>query len=115
MRPARSLNSFSRFPMPESLRTERVQYSPHGVYEGACASYPDGVHSAVMTLLDYLKEAGETVSAFATRIGEAETTIKKIAYAQRQPSLALAVKITSATGGQVTAGDMVIPPAEQAA
>jgi putative transcriptional regulator len=67
-----------------------------------------------MTLLDYLKTTGETVSAFAGRINEAENTIKKIAYRQRQPSLVLAVKISEATGGEVTEADMVLTAEEQA-
>jgi DNA-binding XRE family transcriptional regulator len=68
-----------------------------------------------MTLLDYLKSIGENVAVFAERIGEAETTIRKIAYGQRQPSLPLAVKITEATNGSVTAADMVLPGSELAA
>lgn len=67
-----------------------------------------------MTLLDYLKTTGETVSAFAGRIGEAENTIKKIAYRQRQPSLALAVKISEATASQVTEADLVLTAEELA-
>ena len=65
-----------------------------------------------MTLLDHLKATGETVSDFAARIGEADNTIRKIAYRQRQPSLPLAVKIAEATGGAVTPADMVVEPAE---
>lgn len=61
-----------------------------------------------MTLLDHLKATGESISDFAARIGEAENTIKKIAYRQRQPSLPLAVKISEATGGAVREPDMVI-------
>ena len=61
-----------------------------------------------MTLLDHLKATGESISDFAARIGEAENTIKKIAYRQRQPSLPLAVKISEATGGAVRELDMVI-------
>lgn len=68
-----------------------------------------------MTLLDHLKASGESIGDFASRIGEAENTIRKIAYRQRQPSLPLAVKISEATGGQVQAPDMVIEnPAEAA-
>ncbi len=61
-----------------------------------------------MQLLDHLKATDESVDAFADRIGEAVTTIRKIAYRQRQPSLPLAVKIERATGGVVTSADMLL-------
>jgi transcriptional regulator with XRE-family HTH domain len=47
-----------------------------------------------MTLLEHLKQRGKSIAAFAGEIGEAENTIRKIAYGQRQPSLPLAVKIS---------------------
>ena len=62
-----------------------------------------------MKLLDHLKDRNETVPAFAIRIGEAENTIRKIAYGQRQPSLPLALKISEATGGIVTPAEMALP------
>ena len=68
-----------------------------------------------MTLLEYLKATDEKLPAFAERVGEAYTTLRKIAYGQRQPSLPLAVKITSATHGKVTSADMVLPDSEEAA
>lgn len=61
-----------------------------------------------MKLIDYLKDREESVSDFAARIGEADNTIRKIVYGQRQPSLPLAVKISDATGGATTPGEMVI-------
>jgi len=61
-----------------------------------------------MTLLEYLKSEKETVPAFARRTGIAETTIRKITYGQRQPSLALAVVISEATRGWVLPADMVL-------
>ena len=64
----------------------------------------------VMRLLDHLKERGETVADFAKRAQEAETTIRKIVYGQRQPSLPLAVKIASLTAGAVTEADLLIAP-----
>jgi DNA-binding XRE family transcriptional regulator len=70
-------------------------------------------HIGAMKLLDHLKAVGKQVPEFADDIGESRNTIRKIAYGQRQPSLELAVKITHATGGIVTAADMVLP--EQAA
>lgn len=63
-----------------------------------------------MLLITYLKDAGETVSQFASRIDEAESTIRKIVYRQRQPSLQLSIKIVAATGGAVSASDLVIAP-----
>lgn len=61
-----------------------------------------------MTLLDHLKATNEGVSAFADRIGEPRSTIRKIAYRQRQPSLELAVRITDATKGEVTPADLLV-------
>jgi plasmid maintenance system antidote protein VapI len=62
-----------------------------------------------MTLLEHLKRRGKSIAAFAMEIGEAENTIRKIAYAQRQPSLPLAVKISDATGGETAPADMMLP------
>lgn len=60
-----------------------------------------------MKLIDYLKAESLTVADFAAKIGEAENTIRKIVYSQRQPSLPLAVKISEATEGQVAPSEMV--------
>lgn len=68
-----------------------------------------------MKLQDYLKERRETVADFSARISEPETTIRKIVYGQRQPSLPLAVKISEATEGAVLPGEMVIEAPVQAA
>ena len=46
--------------------------------------------------------------AFAAEIGEAENTIRKIVYGQRQPSLPLAVKIAAKTDGAVTEADLIL-------
>lgn len=64
-----------------------------------------------MRLLDHLKATNEKVEDFAGRIGEPLSTIRKIAYRQRQPSLPLAVKIEQATKGAVTGPDMVLEAA----
>ncbi|KPH66024.1 MULTISPECIES: helix-turn-helix domain-containing protein [Novosphingobium] len=68
-----------------------------------------------MKLLDYLKAEKVAVSEFANRVGEAETTIRKIVYGQRQPSLPLAVKISDATGGKTKPSEMIVEPRDAAA
>ena len=60
-----------------------------------------------MKLIDYLRDRSETVADFAARIGEAENTIRKIVYGQRQPSLPLAIKISEATDGATSPGELV--------
>ncbi|WP_163000317.1 helix-turn-helix domain-containing protein [Sphingobium yanoikuyae] len=64
-----------------------------------------------MRLIDHLRTADITVAAFAEEIGEAENTVRKIVYGQRQPSLPLAVKIAAATDGAVTEADLILPKA----
>jgi DNA-binding XRE family transcriptional regulator len=66
--------------------------------------------SGRMRLIDYLKAAEMTVQKFADAICEPETTIRKIVYGQRQPSLPLAVKIAKATKGAVSEADLITPP-----
>jgi|GEM_PF-1765695 len=61
----------------------------------------------VMTLLDHLRATEEGVSAFADRLGQPRSTIRKIAYGQRRPSLPLAVKIVEATRGKVGVSDLL--------
>jgi predicted transcriptional regulator len=62
-----------------------------------------------MKLIDHLRAVGKTVPAFAEELGEAENTVRKIVYGQRQPSLPLAVKISIATEGAVTEADLILP------
>lgn len=59
-----------------------------------------------MRLIDYLKTQNETVGDFANRIDEAENTVRKIVYGQRQPSLPLALKISDATGGRTSPAEL---------
>jgi DNA-binding transcriptional regulator YdaS (Cro superfamily) len=61
-----------------------------------------------MQLLDHLKATNERVSKFADRIGAPRSTIRKIAYGQRQPSLELAITISDGTGGAVTPADLLL-------
>ena len=81
----------------------RVRSRTLVVHKGACVTYPEGVHIFPMTLLEHLKETGETVAQFAQRVGRHEGTIKKIAYGQRSASVELALEIERATGGSVNA------------
>ncbi|HEX8413958.1 MAG TPA: helix-turn-helix domain-containing protein [Sphingomicrobium sp.] len=68
-----------------------------------------------MTLLDHLNATEEGVHAFADRLGVARSTIRKIAYRQRQPSLELAVRISTATKGAVKPADMIVSSQDVAA
>jgi len=61
-----------------------------------------------MTLLDHIKARGISVPEAAAELDEAESTIRKIAYRQRQPSLPLAVKIATWSGGAVTEADLLL-------
>lgn len=61
-----------------------------------------------MKLLDYLKACNKPVSEFAADLGEAENTIRKIVYGQRQPSLPLAIKISEATKGAVPPSELLV-------
>lgn len=68
-----------------------------------------------MTLLDHIKARGLTMPEAAAELDEPESTIRKIAYRQRQPSLPLAVKIASWSKGVVTEADLLLPGAPSAA
>lgn len=68
-----------------------------------------------MKLIDHLKASEKSVAAFADEIGEAENTVRKIVYGQRQPSLPLAVKIAAATGGAVSEADLLLTASPQEA
>lgn len=65
-----------------------------------------------MTLLEFIRSSDFTFSSFAEKIGETENIVRKWAYRQRQPSLPRAVKVEEATGGKVTARDLLVAPAE---
>ena len=68
-----------------------------------------------MTLLDHIKARGLTMPEAAAELDEPESTIRKIAYRQRQPSLPLAVKIATWSKGVVTEADLLLPGAASAA
>lgn len=61
-----------------------------------------------MTLREHLKCTGERVFDFADRLGVSRSTIRKIVYGKRQPSLDLAHKISAATDGAVQPKDMLL-------
>lgn len=62
-----------------------------------------------MKLLDHIKALGITMPEAAAQLDEAESTIRKIAYGQRQPSLPLAVKIAAWSDGAVTEAELLLP------
>lgn len=64
-----------------------------------------------MTLLDHIKARGLTMPEAAAELDEPESTIRKIAYRQRQPSLPLAVKIAAWSDGAVTEAELLLPDA----
>lgn len=66
-----------------------------------------------MMLLEHIKAKGLTMPEAAAQLDEAESTIRKIAYRQRQPSLPLAVKIAAWSDGAVTEAELIL--AEDAA
>jgi len=65
-----------------------------------------------MTLLEFIRSSDFTFATFAEQVGETENIVKKWAYRQRQPSLPRAVKIEIATGGAVTAKELLLAPVE---
>ena len=64
-----------------------------------------------MKLLDHIKARGLTMPEAAAELDEPESTIRKIAYGQRQPSLPLAVKIAAWSDGAVTEAELLLPEA----
>jgi len=72
----------------------------------------DGAYIGAMTLLEFIRSSDFTFSSFAKTIGESENIVRKWAYRQRQPSLPRAVKIEDASGGKVTARDLLSAPPE---
>lgn len=60
-----------------------------------------------MLLRDYLAQTGETIEQFAERIGESQHTLGKLYRGERFPRIELAKRVIAATGGEVTADDML--------
>ena len=60
-----------------------------------------------MTLRDYLKEAGITLSAFANRVKTSQPSMTRYSLGQRLIPAHLALRIERATEGRVTVEDLV--------
>ncbi len=62
-----------------------------------------------MTLDQYLTKRGETAEAFARRIGAATSTVTRIRRGEMAPGLETLLAIQKATGGKVSARELVKP------
>ncbi len=60
-----------------------------------------------MDLDAFLKQSKETTAGFAGRVQSTKASISRIRSRKQVPSLALAVRISEATGGQVTERDLL--------
>ena len=60
-----------------------------------------------MTLDEYLAQDGQTASALAQRAGTTGASITRILYGEQKPSADMIKAIVEATGGVVTADDLV--------
>lgn len=67
-----------------------------------------------MDLDRYLRETKRTAADFAAEVGTTEATISRIRNRRQTPSLEMAVRVSKATGGQVTPSDL-LPAAAGAA
>lgn len=60
-----------------------------------------------MKLTDYLRDAGETGTQFAKRIGVAQATVHRYCSGVRIPRPEILQRIQIETGGQVTPNDFI--------
>ena len=60
-----------------------------------------------MTLDDYLSQPGQTASALAAKAGTSGASINRILHGEQRPSAAMVRAIVEATGGAVTADDLI--------
>lgn len=60
-----------------------------------------------MTLAEFLKENGETASAFASRTGISQPYVSRLISGERFPHREVIEAIWKATGGKVTANDFI--------
>lgn len=63
-----------------------------------------------MTLDDYLSQTGQTAAALAQRAGTTGASIARLRRGKQRPSAAMIRAIVEATGGAVSAGDLVFGP-----
>lgn len=70
-------------------------------------TYYTGCKLLVMTLDEYLRSPANTASKLAEDAGTTGATITRILYGDAQPSAEMVRAIVAATGGQVTAHDLI--------
>lgn len=63
-----------------------------------------------MTLDDYLSLPGKTAAQLATDAKTTGATITRLLYGEAQPSADMIRAIVEATGGQITADDLLFGP-----
>jgi len=59
-----------------------------------------------MTLADWLNENDTTQAALAAAVGMSKAYVSMLSSGQRVPSLAVALRVQAATGGEVTPADL---------
>lgn len=69
-----------------------------------------GNHS-VMTLRDYIKTGNASTHSLAVELGVSIGAVHKWASGQREPDLAMALRIVAATKGKVKVQDLIKPRA----
>jgi transcriptional regulator with XRE-family HTH domain len=79
---------------------------PPGVRSGLLTYYTR-CKSVCMTLDEYLRSPANTASKLAEDAGTTGATITRILYGDAQPSAEMVRAIVEATGGQVTAHDLI--------
>ena len=59
-----------------------------------------------MTVADWLTETDTTQAALAAALGVSKAYVSMLAGGRRVPSLAVALRVQAATGGEVTPADL---------
>lgn len=59
------------------------------------------------SLTRYLREANETLSSLASRMGRHPSTLTRAVNGERNPSIGLAREVEHATGGRVRAAEFI--------
>jgi len=60
-----------------------------------------------MTVADWLNESDTTQAALAAALGVSKAYVSMLSSGQRVPSLAVALRVQAATGGEVTPADFI--------